>query len=284
DDIQGTAAVALAGLYSSGRITGRPITQEKILFHGAGEAAVGIGGLIVSALMAEGVPRSEAMSKCWFVDTKGLVVESRTDLQAHKLPFAHSHPPVGSLAAAVRDLKPTVLIGVSGRASQFSREIVEEMARLNDRPVIFALSNPTANAECTAEQAYGWSGGRAIFASGSPFASVSLGGRTFVPGQGNNAYIFPGVGLGVVVSGASRVTDEMFFESAKALAACVTEEDLATGCLFPPLTRIRDVSARIALAVARVAYAHTLAREAAPKDILEHLRKCQYQPTYKNYA
>ena len=283
DDIQGTAAVTLAGLYSAARLTGRPLTKETILFHGAGEAAVGIGSLIVSAMMAEGLSRAEALARCWFMDSKGLVVSARTDLADHKRPFAHPHPPVPDLLSAVRALKPTALIGVSGKAAQFTREIVEAMAALNERPLVFALSNPTANAECTAEQAYGWTQGRAVFASGSPFAAVSLGGKTFVPGQANNAYIFPGVGLGVVATAASRVTDEMFFAAAQALAAQVTPADLATGCLFPPLTAIREVSARIAASVAAVAWKSGLARVSEPKDPLAFLRAQQYQPTYKKY-
>lgn len=283
DDIQGTAAVALAGLYSSGRITGRRLTEERILFYGAGEAAVGIANLIVSAMQSEGLSREEAVSRCWLMDSKGLVESGREGLQEHKKPYAHFHSPVRGLPEAVRDLKPTVLIGVSGRAGHFTKEVVEELARVSERPVLFALSNPTANAECTAEQAYSWSGGRAVFASGSPFPPVVLEGRTFVPGQGNNAYVFPGVGLGVVACGAARVTNEMFFEAARALAGCVNEGDLEKGCLYPSLTRIREVSARIASAVAQVAYLRELAREPRPLDLFEHIRSLQYQPLYKSH-
>ncbi len=285
DDIQGTAAVTLAGLYSAGRITKRRLVDEKILFHGAGEAAIGIGDLVVGAMMAEGLTKQEAMSRCWFMDSKALVDAGRKDLQDHKKPYAHahSHGPVTDLLSAVKALKPTALIGVSGQAAQFTSEIVAEMARLNARPLVFALSNPTSNAECTAEQAYGWSAGRAIFASGSPFSPVIFRGRTFVPGQGNNAYIFPGVGLGVVASAAERVTDEMFFEAARALAKLVTEEDLAQGALFPPLTKVREISACIAEAVARVAYERGLAGEPRPKDIRRRIEALQYQPEYKEY-
>ncbi len=283
DDIQGTAAVTLAGIYSSLRITKRKLADEKILFHGAGEAAIGIGDLIVSALEAEGVPKKEAIQKCWFVDSKGLVQNGRKDLQEHKLPYAHKHAPLKTLAEAVRALKPTALIGVSGQPSQFTREIVEDMAKFNERPIIFALSNPTANAECTAGEAYGWTAGRAIFASGSPFAPVKLAGRTFVPGQGNNAYIFPGVGMGAAACGAARMDNEMFFRAAKTLAAEVTEADLETGCLFPPLTRIMEVSARIAAATAEVAYAKGYAREPRPTDLLGRIRELQYKPVYREY-
>ncbi|MFI5345299.1 MAG: NAD-dependent malic enzyme [Elusimicrobiota bacterium] len=284
DDIQGTAAVTLAGLYSSAEITGLRLKDQRFLFCGAGEAAIGIGNLIVSALMAEGLTSADAASRCWFMDSKALVESSRSDLQEHKRAYAHKHAPVTDLAAAVRELKPTSLIGVSGKKGQFTRAIVEEMSRLNKRPVIFALSNPTDNAECTAEDVYQWSGGRAIFASGSPFAPVTYKGKTFVPGQGNNAYIFPGVGLGVVASGAKRVTNEMFFESAKALASCVTKEDLDMGRLFPALTRIREVSAIIAEAVAGVAYEKGLTSEAWPEDLGSHVRALQYKPAYKKYV
>jgi malate dehydrogenase (oxaloacetate-decarboxylating)(NADP+) len=284
DDIQGTAAVTLAGLYSTEKILNRPLSKQKLLFHGAGEAAIGIGDLVVSAMEAEGLSKAEAMSRCWFMDSKALVESSRKDLQAHKKPYAHFYKPIQDLLTAVKELRPTALIGVSGQPSQFTKEIVEEMSRINDRPIIFALSNPTANAECTAEQAYRWSAGKAIFASGSPFAPLTLEGRTFLPGQGNNAYIFPGVGLGALVCGAKRVTDEMFLAAARALAACVTKEDLDKGCLYPPLTKILDVSARIAAAVAEVAYARGLATQPRPKDLLAHIRKEQYQPVYKKYA
>ena len=284
DDIQGTAAVTLAGLYSASRLTESRLTDQKVLFYGAGEAAIGIGNLIVSTMEAAGLSKAEASSRCWFMDSKGLVEKGRKDLQDHKKPYAHAHKPIVKLLDAVKDLKPTALIGVSACPKQFTREVVGEMARINKRPVIFALSNPTAKAECTAEEAYTWSEGRAIFASGSPFAPVTFQGKTFVPGQGNNAYIFPGVGLGVVASGARRVTDEMFFEAAKTLAKLVTQEDLDKGCLFPPLTKIREVSSRIAEAVAEVAYARGLAVEPKPRDLRAHVLAQQYQPVYKKYV
>ena len=284
DDMQGTAAVTLAALYASAELTGLGLKEQRFLFCGAGEAAIGIGGLIVSALMAEGLSEADAASRCWFMDSKSLVVSSRKDLQEHKRAFAHAHAPIAGLAAAVRELKPTALIGVSGKKGQFTRDIIEDMARLNRRPLIFALSNPTDNAECTAEEAYSWSEGRAIFASGSPFAPVKHTNTTFVPGQCNNVYIFPGVGLGVIASGATRVTPEMFFEAAKTLAACVTKEDLAKGRLFPALPRVREISALIAAAVAEVAHERGLASEPWPDDLLAHVRSLQYEPLYKNYV
>ena len=251
DDIQGTAAVALAGLMASLRLTGGKLSTQKLLFLGAGEAGTGIADLFVAAAREEGLSEAEAIARCWFVDSKGLVVKNRGDhLAAHKVPYAKDHPPVASLAEAVKLLKPTALIGVSGMPATFTQEIVKLMAEFNRRPVIFALSNPTSKAECTAEQAYTWSDGRAIFASGSPFAPVEFKGCRYVPGQGNNIYIFPGVGLGALVSESREVTDAMFLAAAKTLAGLVEPADLAVGRLYPPLTKIREVSLRIATAVA----------------------------------
>jgi malate dehydrogenase (oxaloacetate-decarboxylating)(NADP+) len=280
DDIQGTAAVTLAGLYSALRITGKPLTEQTLLFLGAGEAGVGIGDLVVAAMVHEGLSEEEARQRCWFVDSKGLVVASRTDLASHKLPYAHDHEFIADLHEAVEALKPTALIGVSGMPQTFTRPIVTEMARLNDRPIIFALSNPTSKSECTAEQAYTWSNGRAIYASGSPFDPFELDGQTFVPGQANNSYIFPGVGLGVSASAASVVTDEMFFVAARTLAEQVTEADLETGCTFPPLSQIRSVSLEIATAVAEVAFERGLAGIERPADLKAYIKAQMYQPVY----
>jgi malate dehydrogenase (oxaloacetate-decarboxylating)(NADP+) len=281
DDIQGTAAVALAGLYSSLRLTGGKLKDQVLLFLGAGEAAIGIADLCVSAAVAEGADPEEARRHCWFVDSKGLVESGRRDLAAHKKPYAHRHAPIKDLAAAVNTLKPTALIGVSGQPKQFTREIVAAMARINRRPIIFALSNPTSKAECTAHEAYSWSGGRAVFASGSPFPPCICQGKTLVPGQSNNAYVFPGVGLGVAVSEAKRVTDEMFFASAKVLAQMTTSQDLAKGRIFPALSQIREISARIAAATAEVAYRRGLTDQPRPRNLLEHMRRMQYQPVYE---
>ena len=284
DDIQGTASVTLAGIYSAIRITGQKLTDQKILFQGAGEAGVGIANLIVSALEAEGMSHDEAKRKCWLVDSKGLVVKSRDNLQDHKLTYAHDHKIVSSLISAVETLKPTILIGVSGQPQTFTQPIVETMEKINEQPVIFALSNPTSKAECTAEQAYSWTNGRAIFASGSPFDPVTLNGKTYVPGQGNNAYVFPGVGLGIIESGAKHVTNEMFFAAAKALAKEVSEDDLAEGSVYPPLPQIRDVSAVIASVVAEVAYERGLATVERPDDLLDYMKSRQYQPDYESYV
>src|SRR5208282_5510063 len=235
------------------QITGGALSGQRLLFLGAGEAGTGIADLFVTAARAEGLSEAEARGRCWFVDTKGLVVKGRIGaLAEHKLPYAHDYPFVPTLAEAVKVLKPTALIGVSGMAAGFTSDIVEAMSALNERPLIFSLSNPTSKAECTAEQAYTWSKGQAIFASGSPFPPVEYKGRRFVPGQGNNIYIFPGVGLGALASEASEVTDEMFLAAARTLAGLVQSDDLAVGRIYPPLTKIRDVSLRIAAAVAEV--------------------------------
>ena len=284
DDIQGTAAVTLGGIFTATRITGQKLSEQKILFLGAGEAGIGIGDLIVTAMREEELSLQEAQLKCWFVDSKGLVVKSRDNLQEHKLHYAHDHEFLPDLLSAVESIKPTVLVGVSGQPQTFTQSVVEAMARINEHPVIFALSNPTSKAECTAEQAYTWTNGRAIFASGSPFDPVTLNGKTYVPGQGNNVYIFPGVGLGVIECGAQRVSNEMFSVAASALAREVSEEDLSKGCIYPPLTKIRDVSVAIAAVVAKVAYKDGLATKPEPEDLVEYLRSTQYQPEYESYV
>ena len=284
DDIQGTAGVTLAGLYSASRVTGVKLTDMRILFYGAGEAGIGIGDLIVDALKSEGVSEDVARRQCWYVDSKGLVVKSRTDLVEHKLRLAHDHAPVSDLLEVVQKLKPHAIVGVSGMPSTFTQPVVEAMAKNNPRPIIFALSNPTSKSECTAEQAYTWTNGKAVFASGSPFAPVTLNGQTYVSGQGNNSYIFPGVGLGVIASQSSRVTNEMFFVAAKTLAAMVAESDLAMGRIFPDLVRIREVSAAIALAVAEVAFNRGFAHHIRPVNMAELIQNQMYQPDYENYV
>lgn len=280
DDIQGTAAVALAGLYSSTRLTGVPLREMRLLFLGAGEAGIGIGDLVVEALVEEGLSNAEARRHCWFVDSQGLVESSRADLPAHKQRFAHDHRAIGSLLEAVETLQPHAIIGVSGTPAMFTAPVLSAMARLHARPVVLALSNPTSKAECTAQEAYVATDGRAIFASGSPFAPVTHKGKTHVPGQGNNAYIFPGVGLGVLVSESSRVTEEMFAVAARTLADLVTDDDLAMGRLYPSLSRIREVSHAIAVVVARLAFARGLARCEPPSDIGDAVTAAMYTPHY----
>jgi malate dehydrogenase (oxaloacetate-decarboxylating)(NADP+) len=251
---------------------------------GAGEAATGIADLTASAMAAQGLPEAEARKRCWLFDSQGLVVASRGELAEHKRPYAHAHAPAGEFVAAVEALRPTAIIGVAAVGGTFTQAVVEAMARINPRPIVFALSNPTSKSECTAEQAYAWSEGRALFASGSPFDPVALGGRSFVPRQGNNSYIFPGVGLGAIVSGATRVTDEMFMAAAQSLAHDVTDTDLAQGSLYPPLADIRKVSAHIGAEVARVAYERKLAREAAPADLLGFVKSRMYEPRYRDFS
>jgi malate dehydrogenase (oxaloacetate-decarboxylating)(NADP+) len=284
DDMQGTAAVALSGIYSALRLTGQKLRQQTILFLGAGEAGVGIGDLMVSAMMDEGATLEEARRRCWFFDTQGLVVKSRKGLAEHKLRFAHDAPPAPDLLAAIEALKPTALIGVSTIARAFGKPVVEAMSRLNARPIVFALSNPTSKAECTAEEAYTWSKGKAIFASGSPFPPCVVNGTTFVSGQGNNSYIFPGVGLGIVASQARHVTDLMFAAAARTLASLVLPADLEMGRIFPSLTRIREVSAHIGVAVAEVAFKTGLAGVERPADVMALVKAAMWTPRYRDYV
>ena len=284
DDIQGTAAVALAGIYSALRITGGKLRDQRFLFFGAGEAGMGVGELMVTALQAEGLTDEEARKACWFIDSKGLVVKNRTDLTKQKLFFAQDHEPLTDPLKIIEALKPTAIIGASGQPGTFTQGIVEAMTRVAGQPIIFALSNPTSKAECTAEQAYLWSCGRAIFASGSPFAPVELDGKRFVPGQGNNAYIFPGVGLGIVASGSRLVTDEMFLAAARTLADLVTKTDLDQGRIYPSLTQIRHVSLAIAVVVADIAEKRGLATEKLPADLENAIRTLMYQPDYTSYV
>jgi malate dehydrogenase (oxaloacetate-decarboxylating)(NADP+) len=284
DDIQGTAAVTVAGIFSALRVTGRRMSEQTFLCFGAGEAATGISDLLTAAMVADGLAEHDARGRCWMVDSKGLVVEGRGALAEHKKPYAHPHEPVTDFTKAVEALEPTAIIGVGATPGVFTREVIEAMARLNERPIVFALSNPTSKSECTAEQAYAWSGGRALFASGSPFDAVTLDGRHYVPRQGNNCYIFPGVGLGVVAARASRVSDGMFMAAARTLADTVTEQDLAQGSLYPPLSRIREVSARIAASVAEVAFATDLADIDPPADLLAFIHSQMYDPHYHSYA
>ena len=280
DDIQGTAAVALAGLLSALRVTGGKLTDQRLLFLGAGEAATGIADLVVSAMVAQGASEAEALRRNWLVDSRGLVVKNRPGLTKHKLRYAHDHAPVSDFLTAIESLKPTAIIGVAAVGSAFTPEVLQTMARINDRPIVFALSNPTSKAECSAEEAYCHTEGRALFACGSPYDPVKLDGKTFVPRQGNNSYIFPGVGLGAIASGTRLVTDEMFMAAAHALAHLVSEADIKQGSLYPALARIREVSAHIAAAVAGIAYKRGLATGQAPKDLAAYIQSQMYDPSY----
>ncbi|MCG6876591.1 MAG: NAD-dependent malic enzyme [Betaproteobacteria bacterium] len=284
DDIQGTAAVALAGLYTALRVTGSKLADQRILFLGAGEAATGICDLAVEAMVSQGLSESDARKRCWLMDSRGLVVKSRTDLNEHKRPYAQDHAPVGDFLSAVKAVKPTGIIGVAAVGQTFTREVLEEMARNNARPIVFALSNPTSKSECTAAEAYRWTEGRALFACGSPFDPITLDGKTHVPRQGNNSYIFPGVGLGLIAARARRATSEMFLASAQSLADQVPQSDLEQGSLYPALARVREVSAHIATAVAEVAFARGLAGVDRPADVQAYVRSQMYDPSYKSYV
>jgi malate dehydrogenase (oxaloacetate-decarboxylating)(NADP+) len=282
DDIQGTAAVTLAGLLAALRVTGGRLVDKTLLFVGAGSANTGVANLVVDTMAAEGVAPIEARKRCWFMDTKGLIVEGRGRFRAHSAPFAHSHEGISDLVEAIEQLRPDALIGATGFPGAFPRPAIEAMARIVDRPVVFALSNPTSKAEATAQDVYAWTQGRALFASGSPFDAVELDGETHVPGQANNVYIFPGVGLAAVACRIRYITDEMFRAAAGAVAGSVSAELLGQGTLFPPLERIRDVSAAIATVVAEVAFERGLCGIERPDDVEARVREQMYWPDYRD--
>lgn len=286
DDIQGTAVVVLGGLLAALKSTGGTLADHTFLFLGAGEAGTGIAEMIALEITKQAkVSLEEARKKIWLVDSKGLIVKSRWEsLQHFKKNFAHEHEGCRDLLSAVKALKPTVLIGSSGQSSTFTKEVLETFASFNEKPIVLALSNPTSHSECTAEEAYMWTQGRATFGSGSPFDPVTLNGKVFIPGQANNAYIFPGTGLGVIISGAIRVHDDMLLAAARALSAQVTKEHLDKGLIYPPFQNIRKISANIAVAVANKAYELGLAtRLPKPADLLSYAESCMYSPVYRNY-
>ncbi|KAG5523485.1 hypothetical protein RHGRI_035330 [Rhododendron griersonianum] len=296
DDIQGTASVVLAGLISSLKLVGGTLAEQTFLFLGAGEAGTGIAELIALEMSKQtGAPVEESRKKIWLVDSKGLIVSSRVEsLQHFKKPWAHEHQPVKELVDAVKSIKPTVLIGSSGAGRTFTKEVIEAMSSFNEKPIILALSNPTSQSECTAEEAYTWSKGRAIFASGSPFGPVEYNGKVYLSGQANNAYIFPGLGLGLIISGAIRVHDDMLLVACKlsdlinsaseTLAAEVSQENFDKGLIYPPFTNIRKISAHIAAKVAAKAYELGLAtRLPRPNDLIAYAESCMYSPNYRNY-
>jgi malate dehydrogenase (oxaloacetate-decarboxylating)(NADP+) len=277
DDIQGTAAVALAGVYSATRITKVPFRDLTIMFLGAGSAATGIADLMTSAFVDEGMTVDEARRHLWFVDLNGLVVRDRTDLLPHNLPYAHDMRQLNFIEA-IDTIRPHVLIGATGAPGTFSRTVIERMSVHNQRPVIFALSNPTSKAECTAEEAYIASAGRAVFASGSPFPPYAWNGKTLRPGQGNNAYVFPGIGLGAIACRARALPDELFLEAARTLAGLVKAADLEAGALYPPLKEIRAISLAIAVNVAKTAYDLKVARAKRPSDLRRSIAALMYRP------
>ncbi len=281
DDIQGTGAVTLAGLLGALRITKQPLSEQRIVFLGAGEAGIGIANAILTGMQEEGLSEKEAKLRFWHVDSKGLVTPQRSgELAPHKLLFARDEPPVSTLGRVVERVRPTVLLGVSGKPGLFNQMIVQAMAKHVDRPIIFALSNPTSKAECTARQAYKWTDGKAIFASGSPFDPVTIKDRFFRPGQGNNAYIFPGVGLGAIISGARRITDSMFHKAAIILAQSVSDELLKEVCVYPRQSDIQTVSVKIAAAVAGEAYRLGINDQPEPDNLTEYINDWIWKPEY----
>lgn len=280
DDIQGTAGVALAGILAASRLIGKKLAEQRFLFLGAGSAATGIAELISLAMTREGVDPAEARRRNALFDVHGLLVTSRTDLAEFQKPFAQDRAPVSTFAEAVESVRPTGIIGVSAVPKLFNEAVISAMARVNERPIIFPYSNPTSRSECTAEEAYRWSNGRAIFASGSPFPPVEIAGRRFVPGQGNNVYIFPALGMAVFATEATRVTDEMFLVAAQAVAEQVTEENLSVGLIYPPQSRILEASLHVAERVAACIFDQGLAGVKRPDDIGTLIRSRVYRPGY----
>ncbi|XP_014813749.1 PREDICTED: NADP-dependent malic enzyme, mitochondrial [Calidris pugnax] len=286
DDIQGTASVAVAGIFAALRITKNKLSDHKFVFQGAGEAALGIAHLLLMAMEKEGIPREDAIKKIWMVDSKGLIVKGRSHLNHEKEMFAQDHPSVNTLEEVVQKVKPTAIIGVAAVAGAFTEKILKDMAAFNERPIVFALSNPTSKAECTAEQCYRLTEGRGIFASGSPFSKVTLpNGQTFFPGQGNNAYVFPGVALGVIACGVRHISDDIFLITAESIAAEVTDQNLAEGRLYPPLHSIREVSLKIAVKIVDWAYKNGLASwYPEPADKEAFVKQLVYSPHYDSFV
>ena len=280
DDIQGTAGIALAGIYAALRITKQKLTDQRFLFLGGGSAGTGIAELISLAMTMEGMDISEARSRNALFDVNGLLVTSRTDLADFQKPFAQDRAPIATFVDAVKAIRPTGIIGVSTVPKLFNREVIKAMAEINERPIIFPYSNPTSRSECTAEEAYRWSDGRAVFASGSPFPPVEIDGRRFVPGQGNNVYIFPAMGMAVFATEAKRVTEEMFIVAAQAVAEQVSEENLATGLIYPPQSRILEASLHVAERIAAYIFDQGLARVPRPDDVGALVRARAYHPVY----
>ncbi len=280
DDIQGTAGVALAGLLSALRVTGGKLRDQRILFLGAGSAGIGIADLIASAMTLEGLTKDQARGRISLFDIHGLLEPSRTDLYDFQKPYAHPHAPARDFVAVIESLKPTAIIGVSTKGKAFDQKVVEAMTRLNQRPIIFAYSNPTEYAECTAAEAYRWSQGRALYAAGVPFPPVRYGGKTLVPGQGNNLYIFPAVGLAIVATKCRRVTDEMFIAAAKGVAEQVTQAELDAGLVYPPQSDILQTEIKTAARVAEVVFARGLAGIEKPKDLRAFIDSQLYRPEY----
>jgi malate dehydrogenase (oxaloacetate-decarboxylating)(NADP+) len=280
DDIQGTAGVALAGIFAALRLTGKKLAEQRFLFLGAGSAATGIAELISLAMVREGMDLAEARRRNALFDINGLLVTSRTDLADFQKPFALDKAPISTFVEAVEAVRPTGIIGVSAVPKLFTREAIRAMARINERPIIFPYSNPTSRSECTAEEAYRWSDGRAVFASGSPFPPVEIAGRRFVPGQGNNVYIFPAMGMAVFATEATRVTEEMFLVAAQAVSEQVTDENLSIGLIYPPQSQILEASLHVAERIAACIFDQGLAGVPRPDDIGALIRTRVYRPAY----
>ncbi|HET9434487.1 MAG TPA: NAD-dependent malic enzyme [Chitinophagaceae bacterium] len=281
DDIQGTAAIATAGIITGSRFSGKPFREQRILFLGAGAAAFGIADMLVHKFQKDGLSREEALQRVWMFDINGLLVKSRNDLADYQKDFAHDSEPSNDFAASVLKIKPSAIIGVSTVGGAFNQQVIENMCAVNERPVIFPYSNPTSRSECTAEQAYTWSKGKAIFASGSPFAPVTFDGKIFTPGQGNNVYIFPAVGLAIFATEAKRVTDEMFVTAAEAVAEQITEENFAKGLIYPLINDILEVSYNVAIKVAEKIFESGLAGVEKPGDIRTFIKSKMYEPRYQ---
>lgn len=282
DDIQGTAAVALTGVIGALRLTGGRLRDQRFLFLGAGSAATGIAGLLRQAMVAEGVSDAEALSRMWMFDKHGLIEASRSDLLEFQKPYAHSQKPITDFVAGIESIRPSAIIGVSTVAKAFNRAVIESMAQINQRPIIFPFSNPTSHSECTAEEAYSCSGGRAVFASGSPFPPVRIGDKMFLPGQGNNVYIFPAIGMGVYATRAKRVTDEMFIAAAQGVAEHVTKADLEVGLIYPPQAELFETELHAAERVAEVVFRRGLAGIEPPRDVRSLIRAKAYRPSYRS--
>jgi malate dehydrogenase (oxaloacetate-decarboxylating)(NADP+) len=280
DDIQGTGSVIVAGLETAMRITGESLKDQRVLFLGAGSAGIGIADMIVSAMKLEGLTEEQARSRIWLFNTNGLLENTRKDLKPEQKVYAHKHAPTHDLVAAVDSIEPSILIGVSTIGKAFTRAVVETMSKVNERPIIFALSNPTEHAECTAEEAYNWSRGKALYAAGVQFAPVHYNGDTFLPGQANNVYVYPAIGLTIYATNPKFVTDEMFIEAARATADQVTDKQLKMGMLFPPQSNILDTEVRTAERVARLVFERSLARVDPPKEINAWLRAMLYKREY----
>ena len=284
DDVQGTAGITLAGMINATKLKGTQLKDEKYLFLGAGSAGIGLANLLCSALVAEGMTLADAQSRVHMFDVNGLLESTRSDLVDFQKPYAHPHPPTKDFVTAIKSIKPTTIIGVSTIGGAFTQQVVETMAQVNERPVILALSNPTEHAECSAKQAYTWSNGRAIFAAGVQFPPVHLDGQIFLPGQANNFYIFPAVGMAIYATQAKRVSDEMFIEAARAVADQVPDALLKQGLLYPLQANILETEIKTALRVATLVFDSGLARVERPNDMEAFIRGHVYQPEYQKLA